>query len=294
MNVPTPPSSVKGDQDERELSASSVGPEEAASSHLGTEALTQTTSEPVREELDRMTPLVEKSLIREPYSDTEMPNVSSCYHLAVKQEDSTPSPSRRVGSYADIYLNASSESEANPKMKTEIKSEPIFETNLGFVSEVKPQADPFRIPNTTKKLDEPNYNEIMPKEPKKQRPKPAKTAREYHHRKQQELSGGIQKARKINRTIDPSKLLRSLVHHDQVSAYYAGPSSGTAPKLTVSTKRDFFQQLLSGCPEADLPKFRRQRDILDEESKSFGFRRVEMKNGMWLLKGMKSRKSWAV
>ena len=129
------------------------------------------------------------------------------------------------------------------------------------------------------------------KNPKQPRREPAKTPREYHQRRLQDSTGGLRKVRKITRNINPEKLLNSITHQDQVSAYNAGPSKGASPTMTVSTKKDFMQQILSTFPKDSdtFQKFKAELNILDEESRSFGFKRLQMKNGMWLLKGMKSR-----
>jgi hypothetical protein len=133
--------------------------------------------------------------------------------------------------------------------------------------------------------------------PKKPRRVPAKTAREYHQRKQQDSTVSGQKGIRLRlrlantrRTANPEKLLHSISHYDFVSTYNAGPSNGAGPTLKVTSKKDFMQEILSSCPEVDLQKFRTELSILGENSRSFGFRRMEMKNGMWLLKGMKSCK----
>jgi hypothetical protein len=91
--------------------------------------------------------------------------------------------------------------------------------------------------------------------------------------------------------VDLEKLLHRISHQDPVTAYNAGPSNGAAPVIAVSTKKDFFQEIRSSCKDKDaFQKLNIDLNILDEDSRSFGFRRMKMKNGMWQLKGMKSRR----
>jgi hypothetical protein len=156
-------------------------------------------------------------------------------------------------------------------------------------SEFENEASSPNITNLTEPAPTLNENERGTEKVKQPRRTPAKTALEYHKGKQEDSIGGIRKVRIILRNVNPDKLLQSIAQ-DPVSAYKAGPSDGVAPIMQVSTKKDFMQQIISNCPEDAFQKFRTELNILDEESRSFGFRRMEMKNGMWLLKGMKSRR----
>jgi hypothetical protein len=237
--------------------------------------------------MDSITLSIEKANAPE-YSDTEMLDTTSGHHLSVKQEELTPSrPARRIAPYADLYLNTYAGIKS--EIKDEIKSETAFEVNLNLISEGDPQTGYLESPHLTDNTDEAKEDELVPEEAKKPRRKPTKTPREYHQRKQQDSAAGIRKARKIDRQIDSKKFLQSLAKHDQVSAYNSGPNTGAAPIMVASTKKSFMQEILAQCPENDWQKFRTELNILDEESRSFGFRRMEMKNGMWMLKGMKSR-----
>ncbi|KAE9380352.1 hypothetical protein N431DRAFT_361945 [Stipitochalara longipes BDJ] len=204
-----------------------------------------------------------------------MTDTSSYHKLAVKQDDLTPFDSPQRDKFYTASVLVKSE-------ELEIKSEVKPENIPGFASEAGSSGCQSQIHEVDK------LNQVEPETPKQPRRKPAKTAREYHRRKQEDFSGGVRKVRKVIRKINPEKLLNSLSHHDLVSAYNAGPSNGVAPIITTSTKKDFMQQILTKCPEADLQKFRTELNILDEESRSFGLKRMEMRNGMWKLKGMKS------
>jgi hypothetical protein len=296
MNVPTPPPSSKGSSAEAEFSTSPKAAKSSLSilevgyasqtavpniNELGAE-----TSEPIDASTEIPIAFDPRSTIK--VVDTEMSETPNHHDTFVKQEDLTLS-----GITQHDEFHAASElvkveeiemkSEAAPDVMSEIKSELEPEANSSERSD---------LPEQAQKLTS-NENQGRIKKPKQPRRAPAKTARDYHQRKQQDSTSGIRKFRKIIRNINPEKLLNSIAHQDPVSAYNAGPSNGVAPIMTVSTKKDFMQQMrqiLSAYPETDFQKFKIELAILDEDSRSFGFKRMEMKNGMWMLKGMKSRK----
>jgi hypothetical protein len=288
MNVPTPPPSSKGSSAEPEFSTS---PEdsESLSNSLEIEHSTQTgipeLNEPEAEIFERIGALAENPVIFEPRFtikdvDTEMSGTPVDHGLCVKQEDPPP-----YGTMKQDVFNAALELAKYEEI--EIKSE----ATAGVMS-IKDEFEPEAA--SSEQTWKQSGGEGRTEKPKKARRAPAKTAREYHQRKHQDSTSGIRKVRKIIRNTNPEKLLKSIAHQDQVSAYNAGPSNGTAPVMAVTTKKDFMQQILSSCPEDAFQKFKTELNILDEESRSFGFKRMEMKNGMWMLKGMKSRRSYYI
>jgi hypothetical protein len=239
-------------------------------------------SEPIDASVE--TPLTSKTGPLIKYEDTEMPDAPQYHGVFVKHENWTPFEATEYD--ADLASSALVESQ-DVGVKTEAMSDIMTEIKSEFESQVVD----FESGNLTELAQNPDESGGKVQKPKQPRRKPAKTPREYHQRKLQDSIGGIRKARKIVLDVSPEKLLDSITHQDQVFAYNAGPTSGVSPPMTVSTKKDFMQQILSSYPK-DLDafqKFKTELNILDEESRSFGFKRMEMKNGMWLLKGMKSR-----
>lgn len=218
------------------------------------------------------------------YENTEMPDAPQYHGVFAKHENWTPFEATEYG--ADLAASALAESQ-----EVEVKTEAMSDIMTEIKSEFESKVVDFESADLTEPAQSPVESDGKTQKSKQPRRKPAKTPREYHQRRLQDSTGGIRKVRKIVLNVNPEKLLNSITHQDQVSAYNAGPSNGTSPHMTVSTKKDFMQQILSSCPKDSdaFQKFKTELNILDEESRSFGFKRMEMKNGMWLLKGMKSR-----
>ncbi|PMD54536.1 uncharacterized protein K444DRAFT_617884 [Hyaloscypha bicolor E] len=211
-------------------------------------------------------------------ADIEMTDEWSHHDSCRKQKNRTPSDSSQGDAYNATPVLVKFE---KVDIKTEVESQ--------IKAEFEPEAGSPKISDITEPAQKQNENEGGAKTAKQPRRTPAKTAFEYHKRKQEDSIGGIRKVRKTVRNVDPEKLLHSISHQDPVTAYNAGPSNGAAPAMAVSTKKAFFQEILSSCKDKDaFQKFKTDLNILDEESRSFGFKRMQMKNGMWQLKGMKS------
>jgi len=232
-----------------------------------------------------------------PYSqvrdaDTEMSDSSPDHNVSVKQEKLTPSGPPQGDAYPKASVLAKCE---KVEIKTEVASEVKSEIKTEVESQIQPdfehQSSGLKISDLTEPAQKPNENEGGTAEKQKQpRRTPAKTALEYHKRKQEDAIGGVRKVRKIILNVSPGKLLQNIAQ-DPVAAYNSGPSNGVAPVMQVSTKKGFMDEILSKCPKEDFQKFKTELNILDEESRSFGFKRMEMKNGMWMLKGMNSCRS---
>jgi hypothetical protein len=235
-------------------------------------------AEPRRASYDAPTALEPCPAIKN--ADIEMTDEWSHHDSCRKQKNRTPSDSSQGDAYNAMPVLVKFE---EVDIKTEVESQ--------IKAEFEPEAGSPKISDITGPAQKQNENEGGAKTAKQPRRTPAKTAFEYHKRKQEDSIGGIRKVRKTVRNVDPEKLLRSISHHDPVTAYNAGPSNGAAPAMAVSTKKAFFQEILSSSKDKDaFQKFKTDLNILDEESRSFGFKRMQMKNGMWQLKGMKSRK----
>jgi hypothetical protein len=291
MTAPTPPPSSKNSSAEPELP---ISPQSSEHSARSVERFSAPTAAPESEEPDAQlsepidasaeTPLTSEtgSLIK--YEDTEMSDAPPYHRLFVKHENLTPFEAMEYD--ADLAASALVKPE-----ELEVKIEAMSDVMTKIKSEFESQIVDFESGNLTEPAQNPDESDSKIQKPRQPRRKPAKTPREYHQRRLQDSTGGIRKVRKIVLNVNPDQLLNSITHQDQVSAYNAGPSNGVSPSMTVSTKKDFMQQILSSYPkDSDVfQKFKTELNILDEDSRSFGFKRMEMKNGMWLLKGMKSR-----
>jgi hypothetical protein len=288
MSAPTPPPSCKDFTVERELSAAidasdspSSGQEIGSSTQVMTpisNELGTKIAEPRSASYDAPTTPEPCSAIKN--ADIEMTDEWSHHDSSMKQKDRTPSDSSQGDAYNAAPVLVKFE---EVEIKTEVEPQ--------MKAEFDPEAGRPKISDITEPAQKQNENEGGAKTPKQPRRTPAKTAFEYHKRKQEDSIGGIRKVRKTVRNVDPEKLLHSISHQDPVTAYNAGPGNGAAPVMAVSTKKAFFQEILSSCKDKDaFQKFKTDVNILDEESRSFGFKRMQMKNGMWQLKGMKSRK----
>jgi hypothetical protein len=286
MTAPTPPPSVKNSSAEPEFS---ISPQYSEHSARRVETFSAPTVAPESEEQDAQpsepidpsaeTPLTSETSPLIKYEDTDMSDAPPYHRVSLIPFEATEY-------HADLAASALVKPE-EPEVKIEAMSDIMTEIKSEFESKVFD----FKSADLTEPTQEPDESGGKIEKPKQPRRKPAKTAREYHQRRLQDSTGGIRKVRKFVLNINPEKLLNSITHQDQVSAYNAGPSNGVSPPMTVSTKKDFMQQILSSYPKDSdtFQKFKTELNILDEESRSFGFRRMEMKNGMWLLKGMKSR-----
>jgi hypothetical protein len=291
MTAPTPPPSFKNPSPEPESPISLQSSEHSARSMetFSVRAVAPESEEPDSQlsepiNVSAETPLTSEtgSLIK--CEDTEMSDAPPYHTLFVKHENLTPFD--RTEYDADLAASALVKSE-----EVEVKIEAMSDIMTELKSKFESKAVDFESAELTEPAQNPDESGSKIQKPKQPRRKPAKTAREYHQRRLQDSTDGIRKFRKIGFNINPEKLLNSITHQDQVSAYNAGPSNGVSPPMTVSTKKDFMQQILSSYPKDSdaFQKFKTELSILDEESRSFGFKRMEMKNGMWLLKGMKSR-----
>ncbi len=124
----------------------------------------------------------------------------------------------------------------------EVKTEAISDIMTEIKSEFESKIVNFESTDLTERGQTPDENGGQIQKPKQPRRKPVKNPREYHQRMLQVSIRGIRKVRKIALNVNPEKLLNSITHQDQVSAYNAGPSNGVSPPMTVTTKKDFMQQ----------------------------------------------------
>jgi len=288
MSAPTPPPSCKDFTVERELSAAIDASDSSSSGQeigSSTQVMTPMSNEPGTKIAEPRDASYDAPAAPGPCStignaDIEMKDEWSNHDSSMNQKDRIPSDSSQADAYnATPFLVKFEEVEIKTEVESQIKAE--FE----------PEAGCPKISDITAPAQKQNENEGGEKTPKQPRRTPAKTAHEYHKRKQEDSIGGIRKVRKTVRNVDLEKLLHRISHQDPVTAYNAGPSNGAAPAIAVSTKKDFFQEIRSSCKDEDaFQKFKIDLDILDEDSRSFGFKRMQMKNGMWQLKGMKSCK----
>jgi len=288
MSAPTPPPSCKDFTVERELYAAIDASDSSSSGQeigFSTQVMTPMSNEPGAKIAESRSASYDAPTAPEPCSaiknaDIEMTDKWSHHDSSMKQKDRTPSDPSQGDAYNTTPVLVKFE-------EVEIKIEVESQIKAGF----EPEAGSPKISDITEPAQKRNEKEGGAKPPKQPRRAPAKTALEYHKRKQEDSIGGIRKVRKTVRNVDPEKLLHRISHQDPVTAYNAGPSNGAAPVMAVSTKKDFFQEIRSSCKDKDaFQKFKIDLNILDEDSRSFGFKRMQMKNGMWQLKGMKSRK----
>lgn len=213
-------------------------------------------------------------------ADIEMSDASGVHEESEKEEALTSGRQRTGSSSVEIKTEATSEVKREIKTgaMSEVKCEVKTKVESQIKSEFELEAPALSVSHLTEPAQKSNENESGAEKPKQPRRAPVKNPLEYHKRQQEDSAGGIRKVRKIFRHTNPEELLHS-IGQDPVSAYNAGPSSGEAPIMQVSTKKDFMREMLSKFPKEDFQKFKTELGILDEESRSFGFRRMEMKNG---------------
>ena len=132
-------------------------------------------------------------------------------------------------------------------------------------------------------------NQDETQKPKKKRRSPAKTAEEAHQRKYEHEAA--KKKRKLSPTSNTS-LFNNLTNQDVFAAYEAAPDHDEAPEITATTKKKQLDQLLDNSVDYDMHKCKTNKRTLNDASKRFGLKQMSVDKGRWLLRGMKTCKSF--
>jgi hypothetical protein len=137
--------------------------------------------------------------------------------------------------------------------------------------------------------DQNSRNQDETQMPKKKRKSPAKTAEEAHQRKYEHEAE--KKKRKLSPTSNRS-LYNNLTNQDVFASYEAAPDHDEAPEITATTKKKQLDQLLNNSVNYDMHKSKTNKRMLNDASKRFGLKQMSADKGRWLLRGMKTCKSF--